>query len=451
MPIPANIFPLPFTPFEHFCYALARPQAAMTFWAVFIFRGRFHREIFQRSLMVALQRHPLFQALAQGGPERATQDISWVYAPQLLPFMDWAEWDVPIRPPQGEFIDLRQELGLRFFIRERDNETRMYVQTHHSCSDGLRFSEFFNDLLTIYSYLCSHAVIGPELRPVNPNILKERGRFRFGPLIRALMFPKNFLHLLRFFKKSIVAIMPFEDPKGISPISAAEPSYLTYIFNEADTVKLKSWAKSQGVSLNDFFLRDLFLSLRDWEKVHGSQEGKTTFRIAVPTDLAYALKTPMPSANKVGIIFLDRKIARFLSEERLLRRIHVEVERLRRWNLGYSFIRLLKIFGGKKGRLLNRLGQENYYPTMYFTTLGALFHGSSLMGPEGRLAAGNVELMDMDSIAPSVLWSPMNIIAASYAGRLKVCLRYNGQKVSSGQANEFLNLFIRRLNQNIQE
>ena len=84
----------------------------------------------------------------------------------------------PIGHPDGEFIDLTKQPGLRVWVRtssaQEPPEARLLIQLHHACCDGVSTLQFIGDLLAYYAA----AQQGTDPQELLPELPLERLRDR---------------------------------------------------------------------------------------------------------------------------------------------------------------------------------------------------------------------------------------------------------------------------------
>ena len=74
------------------------------------------------------------------------------------------------------------------------------------------------------------------------------------------------------------------------------PRFRTITFDEADTEQIEMTAKRLGVSLNVLLLRDLFLILDQWNRLHSPDRRSRTIRVSIPINLRRPIDHRMPAA-----------------------------------------------------------------------------------------------------------------------------------------------------------
>ncbi|MEM8678660.1 MAG: condensation domain-containing protein, partial [Planctomycetota bacterium] len=169
-----SLFPLRPVPYERMMLHDDRPDYPMVCPAEFSFEGRFDRPRFESALAQTLLRHPMLQTTIEhrrGHPHR------WVWSP-LEPEVHWIGDAEPLDYARGHFLDVGQQIGVRLWVQERNNRTRLLFEMHHACTDAAGGMLFVEDLLTLYAASFPHrSGRRPTLRKLDPNLLLRRGHF----------------------------------------------------------------------------------------------------------------------------------------------------------------------------------------------------------------------------------------------------------------------------------
>ena len=148
-----SLFPLPIVPFERMMVQDDRSEHPMTCGAEFWFTGKLDRKKFESAVEQACQRHPLFSAHVQ---YRGSRPHVWRLA-AFRPHVRWLGEQEPTDYERAAPIDLRDDIGLRIWVQEVDDQTRLCFDFHHASADGAGGLLFVEDLLTAY-----HAMFEPS-------------------------------------------------------------------------------------------------------------------------------------------------------------------------------------------------------------------------------------------------------------------------------------------------
>ena len=90
--------------------------------------------------------------------------------------INWGDGSKSPYLPAGQCIDLRTGPGLRVGVQSAENTSRLVVEFHHACCDGIAALAFLEDLMIAYAQACDPDN-APQLSPLDPARLAERGVF----------------------------------------------------------------------------------------------------------------------------------------------------------------------------------------------------------------------------------------------------------------------------------
>jgi hypothetical protein len=100
---------------------------------------------------------------------------------------------------------------------------------------------------------------------------------------------------------------------------------------------LRETAERQGVFLNDLLLRDLFLTLAQWNERQRGRGRRRPICIMMPVDLRTAADYLMPSGNMTGYTFLTRSRRDFGSPDKLLEGIRQQTAAIKHERTGAAW------------------------------------------------------------------------------------------------------------------
>jgi hypothetical protein len=434
----ASVLPLPLAPFESYMLADHRPAYPMNCFLRLRFAGRFDRPALDRALSAALLRHPLLAAVARPAGSR------WVWQPaNHQPGVDWLETSPGASLPHLEPLDVRTTRGLRVVACEGSMQTDLILQFHHACCDGLGIFQFAEDWLMNYAGACG-LLPAESLRPVRLEHLRRRGRFGLNPAQLLDVLPRQLFGLAgtrQFLMRTPEPLVPHTAQDDDAPPPSDYPTAYTLQLDEAGTAGLLATARSLGVTLGDLLARELFICLARWQQRYG-RDGQGWLRLCVPMSLRTAGQDPLPAANSVGMVFLDRRPHDARTPERLLASIHREMRLLKRMRLGWTFVLALGLCRWLPGGLERRCRNPRCTSTAVLTNPGVLFARCPLTDEQGRLRVGAVTLEHVDVLAP---WRPLTCAAFtvwSYAKRLSFTLHYDPRVLAADEARELLDHFV---------
>jgi hypothetical protein len=208
---------------------------------------------------------------------------------------------------------------------------------------------------------------------------------------------------------------------------------------------LRQAARRLDCSTNDLLLWGLFSTLYDWTLRHSPQDRKGPFRIMVPMSLRTAGDERMPAANRVTLVFLDRRPHRYGDPRGLLRSIRREMKVIKRCRMGLTLlhgIRCANLFPGGLERMLP--ADRCLATTMLTNLLDPTIH-FRLPRRDGRIVAGDVVMEGIEGYAPVRPQTHATFATLFYAGRLSIGMMADGEHLPPHRAAELLGLLVDRL------
>jgi len=345
-------------------------------------------------------------------------------------------------------IDLFREPAIKLTLWTAD-DTFLFVEVHHSATDAAGTFLFMEDLLTEYAVRCGSLPQDTPRRSIDPNLLEQRGKYgrTFGTIVRTL--PRQLWGLTRawmFLMNRPLPLVLFTPNLGRQEPAKDFPTFLYKEFDVADTQRIRTIAKEQGVTLNDLLLYATFSAMancrRRWNIPfeHSSEQ----LRLAVPTDLRTPNVANAPAANIVSMVFLDRKPRNICSDDTFLRGIHREMTHIKHCNLGLAFIHGLTIYKRLFGDYRKMIDQNRCWTTGTVSNLGRLFDKTPFpVTDEGYLRIGDMKLVNIYATPPIRPQSIFGAAASTYAGRLTLTLQYDTEALAHRQAEELLDAMWR--------
>ena len=480
---------LPMTAFERLMLAEDTPDHPMTAAVELELAGVIRRMPFEQALEATLSAHPLLRALL----DRTKQPYFWSWAVPTQVVIDWNEWKVPLQFAEQEYIDLTRESGMRLWIRVGDDCTRLVLQLHHCCTDGMGVREFVFDLLRAYAAACEGrdpaTVIERDLSRLRyrDDFYHRQGRVRGylrmcgGMLVRAVRWageesipiPADARAQPRLYSEPSAAAQTRlrngtaelgHGPEGgepASPLSAIR----TVCFSVEETLALRMLAKKSAVSLNDLLIRDLFLLLSERcegltsierqegnaEERQAGRDPKREYAICMPVNLREADDVRMPAANKMMMTFLRRSPEEVANPQRLLDSVRSETLAIKRNRRGLQ----LQVAVGLMLKLLGRVPvsvlEKKSFATTVLSNLGSLDPPES---GEGRVndsdaarcqTFGNLRAQKISTAPNGRPGTAAVIVVLTYAGRLTFSMRFDQNVFNGLGAERFLEDYLAQL------
>lgn len=440
-----SIEPLALAPFEHFMLADDTPEHPMSFFIQLKFQGRFDRSQLNAALKTTLTLHPLLNSRIHGSVKDATSNITWIESTSPPPEIDWNDAEVPLRFAAGRWMDLTSETGLRLWLRETENSTRLLLQIHHACCDGLGASSFIHTLLLAYHQQHTSASMSALEEQFDPRLLQERD-LSCASWRQIAKTAWNALHRVsRHFKHKPV---PLATPRALPVENRGEdqfPQFQTFTFNETDTEQARLTAKRLGVSLNVLLLRDLFLTLDRWNRRHSTDHRSRAIRICMPVNVRRPIDYRMPAANVISLSFIDRSADQLVDPIDLLGNLHTETEQTIRLRTSLVFVPALRLLGILPGQLHARIRRPHCQASAALSNLGILLMRSPLLGRDRRAVSGGVTLESMEPFMPLRDLTHVAFAASNYGRKLSLSISHDPRWIDTADSRELLESYVQQL------
>jgi hypothetical protein len=408
----------------------------MTFFVRAGLSGTIDQDDWRAAMQTALLRHPLLSATLSGDASRRTKDLVWRVNPALTPALFWVKGDGPVPAPFGTRIDAHREAPVRMCVRQWDGvapRAEVTLQLHHAACDAAGGTAFLEDVL------CHYAIRRGE--PLKPRPLVEAALSARSELTRryadlgAWRIVANLDRIVRFFFVRPVALAASDAPRddGVRPMVASR------VMSEDDLAGLRRAAKLGGGTVNDLLLRDLFVTLTEWNERRG-EHGPV--RLSMPINMRELGDQMLPACNIVSMCFLDRYPSDCRQPDRLLTGIAMETTTIKRWHLGTALLHVVALAGRVAGvmpRIMKVPPAGKTAATAVLSNLGRVLGGSPLPGaPNGELSAGGLTLQSVELLPPVRPGTAMALGCVTFGDKLFLSLHHDPSRLGADDAKALL-------------
>ena len=142
------------------------------------------------------------------------------------------------------------------------------------------------------------------------------------------------------------------------------------------------------------------------------------------------------------MIFLDRNARQMADAAGLLRGIHAEMDRVRRRQLGFTFIWGLRALRALPGGLAGRVQNGRCEATCVLSNLGRVLAASPLPRRRGQDRRRQSVAGRARFFSPVREGTAASVGLVFYRGELQVCLRYDSRQLTVGQADDLLTMYL---------
>jgi hypothetical protein len=339
-----------------------RPELPMTFWTEMVFRGQLDRGALQSAVDVAVARHPLLRARV----EWQGRMPNWVLPDEDSRPVTWLNETNCHQADQVQSLDLRRESGLRVFAINGENRSSVWIHIHHACCDGLGARRFSLDLLTAYARACGAQTPLPEWDTLDYELLRRRHEFAAvsAGAIKTSAWRKlqDAFHFHVLTPRPLAAAQELVGPPRVSPA-------VKYIFNAAETARLRQLSREANARLNDVAVALLFATLAKWNRRFGSAPQSQRLRVLMPTDLRSPRDDRLPAANRMSFAFIARTIRQCEDWDPLLTGIRSETRYIKQTRIGLDFLAGISLAAQVPGLLPGLLRWPRCMATAVLTNL----------------------------------------------------------------------------------
>lgn len=438
-----GIFPLPLSAMELFMVADAREGYPMIVDLELRVKGCIERAAFDAGLAFALSRNPLFTCLIE--PVRGS--LAWVPS-NRLPQIDWAPLGTPLDPCYDSYVDLTKEIGLRITVRHSEDKSKIVFHYHHACADGMGGIAFLEDLMVGYAAAFAHvAPIAP--RTLDPFRLKSRGDMGVvGRKLRQRIVDTviGTRESIRFVLQKPCSLEPARASTADCGESPLRPGYLTETCSKEVTLGLRQFATSVGATVNDLLMRDLFLTLRDWNAARNPASDARNLRIMMPQNLRTRHDIRTPAANIMSVSFLTRKAKMCDTPDLLLRSLQEETEAVKKGQLSIYTLGALKSLQSS-GLQQSVLKRETCLSTAVLTNVGNPSRRLTAHFPKSsdRMTAGNLSYDGIGGVPPLRPLTRAVFTALPGDDSIDICLKCDPKTFSASDTKALLTAYLEQL------
>lgn len=461
----ANLFPLRLSDFEYYMLTDDRPSHPMVFVTVVHVRGSLLELPFRQSLIELVGAHPLL-----GCQVRRIPGKDWCWMPLDLSVEGFAkilDWEIVMEATATEFVpevlalDIQKQPGIRVRVRAADNKAQVVLYLHHACCDGIGAAHLIGELFARYGQKTATSdAKRPEFEPTEPSLLLQRENYSagessaqrqkksvrkvVGKISRLLLRAPVVLAGSTDFSASKTTAELLQKQK---PTDSNSHAIQSRVLPKSLHRMLRAVAAQLKVSINDLFIREMTLQIRDWNRRAGRPFGRRWIRLAIPLSMRTSMHDRMPAANVVSYALVTRREADCEDPQELLSSIHRQTSDVLFNREGIVCLKLFRVLRRIPYAMKMFLSFKTVLSTMVLANVGDVRRRFSGRFPleKGRWIAGNVVLEQIHGVAPVRPNTRAAMSIGDYAGDLSISLRTDGLVLNAEDSLSFLNEFLQRL------
>ena len=465
----ARCLPLPLSEFEEYMLCDDRPTHPMVIVMLADVTGLLHETEFRASVAALLRRQLLLRCRIQNHDGR----------PAWLPLTDIPDpvvWnsvgtaDPATSVPTVQPLDIQAGEGLRVTVWFTPTASRISLELHHACADGIAAVQLLNELFAEYAARTGGAVLPPPLSDAAAfQALEARSPLQKSQSPENNSSPRSTpLHILvaklarllcrrpvriadsqarQQSRPTAVTQLPHASPDahvGDAHVGVQFPAISVQSVRDEVLTKLRAIAAMRAVGLNDLLLLQMFRHVTSWNTEAGLGSERSWLRIAVPVSMRNPRNCQLPACNLVSYALVTHRMRDCREPLRLLQQIHEKTATMRS---GKDGLIALKIF-----RLLRRIPWGvraflSFWPcagTLVLANVGHVIRRCRIELPlnRGRWTAGNITVERICGVPPVRPHTLAAFGVTEYAGQLHVSLRTDGTRLSVADTDLFLRQFI---------
>ena len=416
------------------------PDYPMTCGAKFTFRGKIQRGAFETAVDEALARHPLLAAVIQ--PSWRHQWV-WVAA-QKRPPVHWIGSQQALDFAACRPYDLRAEPGARIWVQEQYQRTILFCEFHHACCDAAGGLMFIQDVLHLYAQKVNGPAHGADtLSAPNHLLLRHRGRFARKKLVLNDRLRRGWTDVASHIHLLTRTPQPVTSRASIGSPEPAPRRFVSMVFDRSFLTELRAKAAEYKATINDLMIRDLLLTLRDWNREHARGSRVGPLRIVVPMNLRTRIDLEMPSTNRLGYAFVTRNERQMTDDLEMLNGIRREMATVRRFRLPIEFVKKLNVLQTLRVGMPMVFRPDRCLATAVFSNLGDPSRRFLVRFPRAgaNIVAGNLELMAFSGTTALRPLTRAGFFMNTYGNRLTICARVDPNHLTMDDATELLQRF----------
>lgn len=339
---PADLFPLPISPFERLMWDDDHFRHPRVFTVVLEFNGVIDRAAYESAIRNVVRRNPLLSSVLR----KVRGQWSWIY--QRFP-SDQIVWEDFHAPSNLSKFDIKRVPGFAACAKTDGTRSELHLIFHHAVADGHGARRVVIDWLTSYA-----AIVTPEtqiapLDELDYERLRNRSVFKTTP-VQEIVKPvpgespslkQRVQMIVDFLRQQPV---PLRSRSKVRRSKKPEPHHLQSDQLCREQVKqFRDRLRGSDINLNDVAVALLLNCIARWNRSHGEVGRDRLYRVLVPADLREASDKVMPAANKMSFLFIARPTSLCLDWKNLLPTIRAEMDYIDQHGSRFNLVNALPV------------------------------------------------------------------------------------------------------------
>jgi hypothetical protein len=435
----ASMEPLPLTPLELFLLQSATPQAPMVIQVVMRLTGECQPDLCVKTLQRSIERHPLLSCRIK----MIDRKWCWVPGPPEPVAVSRRPGSVfeSETGPRTKSIDLMTSAALHPSIVVLDDGVKVYLDLHHSASDGNGLRQVITDWLHLYH--CEVTGTQSKLSEIDPNRLTLRNVF---PQPKSIAPVSTKQAIINFWSTIRGRTARWTSGAHINRQSLNETHShcVEMILSDSQGEQLRDRLAAWRVKLNELVM---VCSMSTFAQLAPAGAMNHHVTVLNPIDLRLPSDRALSATNRFGIAFMRRSRQECLKPAAILRGLHDEMSWVRANYIGVEFIKGLataaKIPGGIN--FFRRMGL--FIPSMQWTCLGDVARGGKRLIPSvnGMPISGGLQLATVSGFAPFSEDVPVSIATCETHKTVTLTVRSSPRFLTMDQTQRFATMLVDEL------
>lgn len=331
-------------------------------------------------------------------------------------------------------IDIARETPLKVMLIRNPSRVHLLLFVHHAAADGISVILFIKKLIQFYEDIFYQRK--EVARPVADveEISRPDIRFKWRSFSPKLVFP-----LLRNIslpeKEPPVPLCPQDVSNGARNFVAAVRELSPRQFN-----LLRSRAKNHQITINSYLLSSMFQAIKKWNQ----KWNNTTDRIYITTPVNLRSPGDCSIGNLVCSFYISYRPESVGDRDSMLRLIQEEqIFKMEQARQHINLSWFLKCFPLSLKIRFFRKRSHTVGSTLILSNMGNCNPNPRHKDDEGFQYMGSARICNINIIASPLLLPQIDVL--TYNGKMSISLSVLRSRFSIEDAEEFLNLFIREI------
>ena len=441
----ASIFPLPLTPLEKFFFWDDRPEQPCTFFIDLRFESSMDITVLEECIARVVHRNPLLRANVIGDD----RSLSWTSSDKPFALLDFAE-EPPVVNGMVRPIDLRTEVGCRFWCQTTEVCSRVLVQLHHCACDAIAYRAVVIDILHLYKLATGNELEGSQDRSLLYDRFKYsrlRDRYNFEHLGK----PKRETTTWQRIKNAWY--FHFQPPVPLAKLRSNEPPrapqeesqnpLCTLLMEREFSQRILNLCQSKAYGVNELAIALLFRTCYEWNRLHGDKRRNGRLRILMPCDLRGRADLRMPATNRLSLSFLGRDYSQCGNLNELIDSVLAELKDAKVTHLYLDLLKGLEL-GCRWPRWMKwALSRSDSMATAVITYTGDVSRGMNKLFPEVNelRSVGSASLFSIAGAPPTRRNTNISLAICINWGRICISASWNRSVFTEQDCSAFLELY----------